>query len=168
MLQPIKAGFAKVASARMLGRAALLSVLASLAVAAPAGAATIGADLSANASYGGPCGPPYTFVPTQSDAVTVPSSGTLTAWRFKNIDINDDTGQIVRLVVLHGNTAVAINSQTLPARPSTTQNLYQFNASVPVTGGVSASDSRSKISTECSAARRSRPSCSIIGSRRSR
>ena len=122
------------APGRILRRAALLSVCA-LTFAAPAGAETIGADLSADATFGGPSGCPCTWVPTQSDAVTVPSSGTLTAWRFKNIDINDDTGQVVKLVVLQGNTAVAINSQTLPARPSSTQNLYQFNVSVPVIGG---------------------------------
>ncbi len=134
MLQLIKVGLAKVASARILRRAALLSVC-SLTFAAPAGAATIGADLSASAIYGGPSGCPCTFVPTQSDAVTVPSSGTLTAWRFKNIDSNSDTGETAALVVLNGNTAVAIDSRTLPSRPSSTQNLYEFPANIPVQAG---------------------------------
>lgn len=123
----------------VLGRAAgtvgLLGFLSLLVLASPAGAVTIGSDLSGNALIGGPGGCPCTFVPTESHAVVVPEAGVLTAWRFKSMSSFDLKGEIFRLVVLKGNTAVAIDSQVLPSRPEFQQNLYEFKASIPVESG---------------------------------
>ena len=109
--------------------------MALLAVAQPAGAVTIGSDLSANAIIGGPGGCPCTFVPTESHAVIVPEAGVLTTWRFKSESGFDLKGEVFRLVVLKGNTAVAMDSQVLPSKPEFQQNLYEFNTSIPVETG---------------------------------
>ena len=121
-----------------LGRIACVAALTTAATllvfSPPASAVTIGSDLSANAIIGGPiC--PCTFVPTESHAVTVPEAGTLTTWRFKSESSFDLVGEVFRLVVLKGNTAVAMDSQVLPSRPAFQQNLYEFKTSIPVVPG---------------------------------
>ncbi len=132
MFQLIKAGFAKVASARALGRAALLSVLASLALAAPAGAVTIGSNLSANAGSFPLDG---LWVPSGTDAYVIPSSGMLTRWRVKEFNSSDVTGQTVKLEVLTGATATAVDSETLPSAPGFSQNVFEFTVNIPVQAG---------------------------------
>lgn len=119
-------------SGRILGRAALLSALASLALTAPAGAVTIGSNLSANAGSQPSDG---LWVPSGNDAYVIPSSGTLTKWRVKEFDINDETGQTVKLEVLTGNQATAIDSETLPSAPGSTQNVFEFTVNIPVQAG---------------------------------
>lgn len=126
---------ASLASKHLVGIAALIALVALLAVAQPAGAVTIGSDLSANASIGGPAGCPCTLVPTESHAVVVPEAGVLTTWRFKSVSSFDLVGEVFRLVVLKGNTAVAMDSQVLPSRPEFQQNLYEFHTSIPVETG---------------------------------
>ena len=122
-------------SGRFVCATILAATVALLAVSRPAGAVTIGSDLSANAIIGGPSGCPCTFVPTGSHAVVVPEAGVLTTWRFKSESSFDLKGEVFRLVVLKGNTAVAMDSQVLPSKPEFQQNLYEFKTSIPVVPG---------------------------------
>ena len=115
-------------------RTILAATVALLAVSRPAGAVTIGSDLSANAIIGGPSGCPCTFVPTESHAVVVPEAGVLTTWRFKSESSFDLKGEVFRLVVLKGNTAVAMDSQVMPSKPNssrTSTNSKRPSPSVP-------------------------------------
>lgn len=129
------ADIAHLPAKRLVGVAALIVCAALLAIARPAGAVTIGSDLSANASIGGPAGCPCTLVPTESHAVVVPEAGVLTTWRFKSLSGFDLVGEVFRLVVLKGNTVVAMDSRVLPSRPEFQQNLYEFKTSIPVETG---------------------------------
>ena len=118
----------------VLGVGSVILVLFLLASPRPAGAVTIGSDLSVNAGADlGVC--PCTFAPSGAPGYTIPSDGVLTKWRFKNFSVNDLAGVGFKLVVLQGNKVVAVDAQTLPSKPGFQQNVYEFTANIPVQAG---------------------------------
>ncbi len=120
---------------RSLAPGALFALLILPAFSQPAGAVTIGSDLSANAGadLGAAC--PCLYAPTEAQKIEVPTEGVLTKWRFKKFEASDPVGQEFKLVVLQGNKAVAIDPQVLTSKPNFTQNVYEFTANIPVHGG---------------------------------
>jgi len=131
---PTAVGIVQRPPGRLLSLVGLVAFVLLLMVAQPAGAVTIGSDLSVNAGSSlGTC--PCTYAPTEGQKIEVPADGVLTRWRFKEFESNDLSGLEFKLVVLQGNKAVAIDPQVLGSKPKFTQTVYEFTANIPVHAG---------------------------------